>query len=230
MTAQAYLAMITELVAQGGHRARRTNVRRAADLITAAPATRGGRGAGLRQRATPRRWRWRSPAGPAGWCRPTGSRCATSSSTAASRARYWRTSCWSGDPRWRTGSTSWPRSTPADVFVLASNSGINGVVVELALLVKERGHDLIAVTSLEHTGRVAAAAPLRQAAVARSPTWCWTTARPYGDVVLPNQTGAVSSVTAAVLAQMVVTEVVDRLAGGGRDPAHLPVRQHPRRV
>jgi uncharacterized phosphosugar-binding protein len=37
---------------------------------------------------------------------------------------------------------------PADVFVIASNSGVNGSVVGMALLAKEKGHDVIAVTSL----------------------------------------------------------------------------------
>ncbi|WP_229847355.1 sugar isomerase domain-containing protein, partial [Kitasatospora griseola] len=40
---------------------------------------------------------------------------------------------------------------PADVFILASNSGVNGCVVELARLAKENGHPLIVVTSAEHT-------------------------------------------------------------------------------
>ncbi|GAB3974565.1 hypothetical protein GCM10027615_40310 [Plantactinospora veratri] len=36
---------------------------------------------------------------------------------------------------------------PDDVFVLTSNSGVNGVIVEFALLVKEHGHPLIGITS-----------------------------------------------------------------------------------
>src|SRR5688572_19741868 len=37
---------------------------------------------------------------------------------------------------------------PQDVFVLVSSSGVNGTVVELASLVKERGHRLNAITSV----------------------------------------------------------------------------------
>jgi uncharacterized phosphosugar-binding protein len=43
---------------------------------------------------------------------------------------------------------------PDDFFVVASNSGVNGVVVEFALLVKERGHTLIGITSLTHSTAV----------------------------------------------------------------------------
>ncbi len=105
----------------------------------------------------------------------------------------------------------------ADIFVLASNSGINGLVVELALLVKERGHDLIAVTSLDHSAksepRHASGKRLFEIADV-----VLDNGAPYGDVLLPNQTGAVSSVTAAVLAQLVVTEVVERLEAAGQTP------------
>uniref|UniRef100_UPI003A88FCC0 SIS domain-containing protein n=1 Tax=Streptomyces sp. Agncl-13 TaxID=3400628 RepID=UPI003A88FCC0 len=37
---------------------------------------------------------------------------------------------------------------PADLFVIISNSGVNKVIVEMALRVKERGHRLLAITSL----------------------------------------------------------------------------------
>src|SRR5690606_22222892 len=41
-----------------------------------------------------------------------------------------------------------------DLFLIASNSGVNGSIVGTALWAKERGHRVIAVTSLEHTARV----------------------------------------------------------------------------
>ena len=43
---------------------------------------------------------------------------------------------------------------PGDVFLIASNSGVNGSVVGMALLAKEKGHDVIGVTSLQHTAQV----------------------------------------------------------------------------
>jgi len=106
---------------------------------------------------------------------------------------------------------------PTDIFVLASNSGVNGVVVELALLVKERGHDLIAITSLEHTRRVEPRHPSGRR-LSEIAAVVLDNGAPYGDVALPNGSGAVSSVTAAVLVQMVVTEVVRRLAEAGQEP------------
>src|SRR5690606_13572023 len=43
---------------------------------------------------------------------------------------------------------------PADVFIIASNSGVNSSIVGMALAAKERGHQVIAVTSLAHTNAV----------------------------------------------------------------------------
>jgi uncharacterized phosphosugar-binding protein len=107
-----------------------------------------------------------------------------------------------------------------DVFVLASNSGVNGVVVELALRVKQHGHGLIAVTSMEHSGRVAPLHPCGKR-LSELADVVLDNGAPYGDVALPNRTGAVSSVTAAVLVQMVIADVVDRLAEDGRPPIYL---------
>jgi len=43
---------------------------------------------------------------------------------------------------------------PTDVFVIASNSGVNGSIVGMALAAKQHGHKVIAVTSLAHTAAV----------------------------------------------------------------------------
>ena len=110
---------------------------------------------------------------------------------------------------------------PGDVFVIASNSGVNGVVVELALLVKERGHQLVAVTSLDHTNRVE---PKHHSGrrLAEIADVVLDNGAPYGDaaLLLDNgaAVGAVSSVTAAILAQQIVVEVVARLLAAGIDP------------
>jgi uncharacterized phosphosugar-binding protein len=110
---------------------------------------------------------------------------------------------------------------PADIFVLVSNSGINGVVVELAQLVKKHGHQLIAFTSLEHSLR---STPRHRSGrrLSEIADVVLDNGAPYGDAALPLPTGgaigAVSSVTAAVLAQMLVTEVVRRLLEKGQTP------------
>ena len=58
---------------------------------------------------------------------------------------------------------------PEDVFIIASNSGGNGSVVELARLARERGHRIVAVTSLAHPS--ASRRGIRPAcACSRSPT------------------------------------------------------------
>ncbi len=105
--------------------------------------------------------------------------------------------------------------------MIISNSGVNGVVVELATLVKERGHPLIAITSLAHSERSPPATPR----AANSPTWptsSSTTAAPYGDAVLPlpdgGATGAVSTITSALLAQLVVAQTVSNLLKAGQVP------------
>src|SRR5919106_2493969 len=48
---------------------------------------------------------------------------------------------------------------PEDVFVLISSSGVNGTVVELATIVKDRGHPLIAITSVAHSTRMTSRHP-----------------------------------------------------------------------
>jgi uncharacterized phosphosugar-binding protein len=108
-----------------------------------------------------------------------------------------------------------------DIFVIASNSGINGVVVELALHVKQKGHRLIAFTSLDHAGK---SKPLHPSGkrLSEIADVVLDNGAPFGDVVLANQTGAVSSVTAAVLAQLIVTEVASIIeARGDRPPIYL---------
>ncbi|MGA8112126.1 MAG: SIS domain-containing protein [Actinocatenispora sp.] len=114
---------------------------------------------------------------------------------------------------------------PNDVFVIASNSGINGSVVEMARLVKERGHPLVAITSLQHTRRVEPRHPSGQR-LADLADVVLDNAAPYGDATLPlpggGAVGAVSSVTAALLAQLIVAEVVRQLlAEGDQPPVYL---------
>lgn len=66
--------------------------------------------------------------------------------------------------------------SPGDAFVIVSNSGINPAIVEMAQLVKERGHPLIAITSFRHSGDVAT----RDASGLRL--------RDYADVAIDNGT------------------------------------------
>jgi len=110
---------------------------------------------------------------------------------------------------------------PDDAFVIASNSGINGAVVEMALLVKERGHRLVAITSAEHSAGVDSRHPSGRK-LGDIADVVLDNGAPYGDAALPlpggGAVGAVSSITAALLAQQIVTEVVAALIADGITP------------
>ncbi|WP_100445422.1 sugar isomerase domain-containing protein [Glycomyces xiaoerkulensis] len=110
---------------------------------------------------------------------------------------------------------------PTDIFAVASNSGINGVIVEFALQVKERGHRLIAFTSADHTAKSEPRHPSGKRLTDIADV-VLDNGAPYGDAALPlpggGSVGAVSSVTAAVLAQMIVAEVVQHFVDKGETP------------
>ncbi|MFJ2815988.1 sugar isomerase domain-containing protein [Streptomyces sp. NPDC087294] len=114
---------------------------------------------------------------------------------------------------------------PQDLFVVISNSGVNSVVVEMALKVKEQGHRLLAVTSLAHTRSVPAghASGKKLADLAdvvldnRAPT---------GDALLPLPDGgavaALSTLTGVLLVQMTVAEASRQLlASSDRPPVYV---------
>ncbi|WP_106212093.1 SIS domain-containing protein [Kineococcus rhizosphaerae] len=108
---------------------------------------------------------------------------------------------------------------PHDVFVIASNSGVNGSVVGLALLAKEHGHPVVAVTSLEHTGAVEPKHPSGKR-LAEIADVVVDNLAPYGDATLTDVTdvavGAVSSLTAAYVAQLLTIGTVSALAARGQ--------------
>ncbi len=112
-----------------------------------------------------------------------------------------------------------------DVFVIASNSGVNGSVVGLALLAKEHGHPVIAVTSMQHTMRVEPKHPSGQRLCDVADVVIDNLA-PYGDATLALAgdvpVGAVSSITAAFIAQLLTIGIAQRLgAGDQRPPLYL---------
>lgn len=111
---------------------------------------------------------------------------------------------------------------PADVFVIASNSGRNGCPVELALEVKRRGHGLITVTSLEHAGQVAARHPAGKK-VYEVADVVIDNGAPYGDALLSvpglgERICAVSSVTGALIAQALTAETIRLIQAAGVEP------------
>jgi len=109
---------------------------------------------------------------------------------------------------------------PHDVFLIASNSGVNGSVVGMALKAKETGHKLIAVTSIEHTEAVQPKHPsgkrLRDIADV-----VIDNKAPYGDATLTlgdTKVGAISSITAAFIAQLLTIGVTERMIAAGSTP------------
>ncbi len=111
--------------------------------------------------------------------------------------------------------------SPEDVFIIASNSGVNGSIVGLALLAKAKGHKLIAVTSLQHTNAVETkhSSGKRLSEIADVVI---DNKAPFGDTTLEvpdgGGIGAVSSITAAFIAQLLTIGTARRLAEMGTTP------------
>ncbi len=115
---------------------------------------------------------------------------------------------------------------PADVFVIASNSGVNGSIVGMALAAKQHGHKVIAVTSLAHTAAVVPKHPSGQR-LSEVADVVLDNRAPYGDSTIDiavdgsDETvriGAVSSLTAAFIAQLLTIGVTERIAASGTLP------------
>lgn len=125
------------------------------------------------------------------------------------------------DPKYSRKLYELSAARPGDLFVIASNSGVNGSIVELAQLVKQRGHRLIAITSFTQTAGVDSRHPSGTKLVDHADV-ALDNGAPYGDAVLPLPGGgsvcAVSSITGALVAQLIGAEVVRRLTEAGETP------------
>jgi len=110
---------------------------------------------------------------------------------------------------------------PADVFIIASNSGVNGSIVGVALKAKELGHSVIAVTSFEHTNAVQPKHPSGKR-LSEIADVVIDNRAPYGDATLELPggiaIGAISSITAAFIAQLLTIGVAQRIASDGTTP------------
>ncbi|WP_210592435.1 sugar isomerase domain-containing protein [Streptomyces sp. GESEQ-35] len=114
---------------------------------------------------------------------------------------------------------------PQDLFVIISNSGVNNVVVEMALHAREQGHRLLAITSLSHTRAVPAAHPSGKK-LADLADVVLDNAAPRGDALLELPGGgavcALSTLTGVMLVQMAVAEAAALLlASGDRPPVYV---------
>lgn len=110
---------------------------------------------------------------------------------------------------------------PKDVFIIASNSGVNGSIVGLAIAAKERGHTVIAVTSLEHTNRVQPKHPSGKR-LSEVADIVIDNLAPFGDSTMALEggigVGAVSSITAAFIAQRITLGVAETIRQRGKTP------------
>lgn len=110
---------------------------------------------------------------------------------------------------------------PEDAFIIASNSGANGSIVGLALRAKAEGHPVIAVTSLTHSGGVSSKHPSGKRLFEVADVVIDNLA-PYGDATLEGfdgvGVGAVSSITAAYIAQLLTIGTAARLHADGTLP------------
>jgi uncharacterized phosphosugar-binding protein len=110
---------------------------------------------------------------------------------------------------------------PHDVFIIASNSGVNGSIVGMALAAKARGHKVIAVTSLDHTNRVVPKHPSGKR-LSEIADIVIDNLAPFGDSVLTLEggigVGAVSSITAAFIAQRITIGVAEKMRQRGKIP------------
>ncbi|MFJ3667055.1 sugar isomerase domain-containing protein [Streptomyces sp. NPDC090106] len=112
-----------------------------------------------------------------------------------------------------------------DLFVIISNSGVNSVIVEMALHAKEQGHRILAITSLTHTRAVAAGHASGKKLVDLADV-VLDNAAPVGDALLRMPGGgavsALSTLTGVTLVQMAVAEAAGLLiAAGERPPVYV---------
>jgi uncharacterized phosphosugar-binding protein len=110
---------------------------------------------------------------------------------------------------------------PNDVFMIASNSGVNGSILGVALAAKARGHKLIAVTSLDHTNRVQPKHPSGKR-LSEVADIVIDNLAPFGDSTMELEggigVGAVSSITAAFIAQRITIGVAEAMRQRGKTP------------
>ncbi len=110
---------------------------------------------------------------------------------------------------------------PADVFVIASQSGGNGSIVEMAILAKDRGHQVIAITSIEHSSRITSRHESGKKLYELADVVI-DNCGPYGDATLPLPTGGAtaptSTIASALIVQMLVAEICGLLLEAGETP------------
>lgn len=109
---------------------------------------------------------------------------------------------------------------PQDVFIIISNSGINGLVIDMAAKAKEEGHKVIVVTCWDHTSREKSRHPSGKKLYEFGDVVI-DNCGPYGDALLetggPEKICSVSSITGAVIAQTLMLDAIADIQEDGKD-------------
>lgn len=112
---------------------------------------------------------------------------------------------------------------PGDAMVIASNSGLNPAIVEMARLVRARGVPVIAIGSVA-CGRAAPSRDATGTTLFDNADVVVDTLTPPGDAVVPLATGGyacgTSTLSAVLVAQLLVARTIEELDRRG---VHIPV-------
>jgi uncharacterized phosphosugar-binding protein len=114
------------------------------------------------------------------------------------------------------------RIEPQDVFIICSNSGVNVAIVEVALRVKQHGHRLVAVTSLDHSRPAESRHPSGKKLYELADIVI-DNCGPFGDALLAMPGGrgracSISSVSGSLIGQMLTAETIGNLLARGIEP------------
>ena len=107
---------------------------------------------------------------------------------------------------------------PQDSFIIISNSGINGVVIDFAIKAKAEGHKVIVVTSWQHTSAEASRHPSGKKLYEMGDVVI-DNCGPQGDALIETskieKICSISSITGAFIAQSITTETCRLLSEKG---------------
>ena len=112
---------------------------------------------------------------------------------------------------------------PQDIFIVISNSGINGIVIDIADLAKRNGHKVVIITSMKHTLAEAPRHPSGKKLYEFGDIVI-DNCGPHGDALIPTEGDAkvcsVSSICNNCIAQAVAARTIELLKEDGFE---LPV-------
>lgn len=113
---------------------------------------------------------------------------------------------------------------PQDSFIIISNSGINGLVIDLAIKAKEEGHKIIVITSWQHTSAEPSRHPSGKKLYELGDVVI-DNCGPQGDAILPTggvaKVTSISSITGAFIAQALTAEICRIIVENGQTPPLL---------